>query len=147
MARNEHKKVLQQLSEAYKQVQQEGILDRFKKTKPQPQYKGPEKIEDDDPEVVAYKKYANAAHGSHMYDEPTPDPVDYGLPAAGTPELEDIAKRAGTKDHPMAAGRPEDAEEPDEYHPGYAKVKPKVKPKKMEYTKDGWAKNTKAGKE
>jgi hypothetical protein len=43
----------------------------------------------------------------------------------------------------------EDAEEPDEYHPGYEKVKPKVelKPKKMEFTKGNWAKNTKAGKE
>jgi hypothetical protein len=41
----------------------------------------------------------------------------------------------------------EDGEEPDEYHPGYGKVKPKVKPKKMEFTKGGWAKNTKAGKE
>jgi len=61
-------------------------------------------------EDAAYKKYEVALHGAHIYDEPTPSPADYGLPPAGSPELEEIANRADPKNHPMAAGYSEGEE-------------------------------------
>jgi len=62
-------------------------------------------------EDAAYKKYEVALHGAHIYDEPTPSPADYGLPPAGSPELEEIANRADPKNHPMAANLGYEGEE------------------------------------
>ena len=104
-------------------------------------------------EDAAYKKYEVALHGAHIYDEPTPSPADYGLPPAGSPELEEIANRADPKNHPMAAnlGYSEDQEFEGAYVSGTEEVEPQpdlnalegsIQAKKNPSVKYGWRVST-----